>query len=191
MTKGGLTGKVVFKCSDGRPLLAFIGEGVPKWATGALDLEGLKASAEVVFSDPRTTVRNLKAMGEKIHVEGDFDRRGEDSSGAFYIESGILRIAVEMKGQKTIVHPLFPRTWFDKQRAVESRGRATRIPEEGLAHARILKIRFDSFLFWRDSMRHRILASALARLRLRARSASRPRPGDRRFRRSTLWRSRR
>ncbi|MET0619061.1 MAG: hypothetical protein ABW056_02215 [Thermoanaerobaculia bacterium] len=120
MTPGGLTGKVVFKCSDGRPLLAFIGEGVPKWAAGILDLEGLKASAEVVFSDPRTTVRNLKATGEKILVEGDFDRRGEDSSGAFYIESGILKIAVEMKGQKTIVHPLFPRTWFDKQRAVES-----------------------------------------------------------------------
>ena len=120
MQAGGLTGKVVIQCSDGRPLFAFLGEGIPKWAAGLLDLEGLKASAEVVFSDPRTTVRNLKATGENLLVEGDYDRRGENSSGAFYLESGILKIAVEMQGKKTILHPLWPRTWFDKQRGVES-----------------------------------------------------------------------
>lgn len=120
MLTGGLSGKVVLQCSDGRPLFAFLGDGLPKWAAGILDLEGLKASAEVVFSDPRTTVRNLKATGENLLVEGDYDRRGEDSSGAFYLESGILKIAVEMQGKKTILHPLWPRTWFDKQRGVES-----------------------------------------------------------------------
>jgi hypothetical protein len=125
MTKGGLTGKITFKCSDGRPLLAFLGEkGLPKWTQGILDLTGLAASAEVVFSDPRTTVRNLKAEGEKILIEGDFDRRGEASRGAFYIESGILKIAVELQDQKAILHPLFPRTWFDKQRAEEAEGSA-------------------------------------------------------------------
>ncbi len=120
MTKNGLTGRVVFQCSDGRPLLAFLGEkGLPRWAQGILDLTGLSASANVVFSDPRTSVRGLKAEGEKILIEGDFDRRGEASSGTFYIESGILRIAVELQGQKAILHPLFPRTWFDKQRDAE------------------------------------------------------------------------
>lgn len=120
MLSSGLSGKVVFQASDGRPLFAFLGEGLPKWVASILDLEGLKASAEVVFSEPRTTVRNLKATGEKLLVEGDFDRRGENSSGAFYLESGILKIAVEMQGKKTILHPLWPRTWFDKQRGVES-----------------------------------------------------------------------
>lgn len=117
LTKTGLAGHVVFRCSDGRPLLAFIGEkGLPKWTQGILDLQGLKASADVVFSDPRTTVRDLKAEGEKVLIEGDFERRGEASAGQFYIESGILKIAVELQGDKTILHPLFPRTWFDKQR---------------------------------------------------------------------------
>jgi hypothetical protein len=126
MTKSGLTGRVVFQCSDGRPLLAFLGEkGLPRWAQGILDLTGLSASANVVFSDPRTSVRGLKAEGEKILIEGDFDRRGEASGGAFYIESGILRIAVELQGQKTILHPLFPRTWFDKQRGAEGAGADT------------------------------------------------------------------
>jgi len=120
MLTGGLAGKVVIRCSDGRPLFAFLGEGIPKWAAGLLDLEGLKASSEVVFSEPRTTVRHLKATGEKLLVEGDYDRRGENSTGAFYLESGILKIAVEMQGKKTILHPLWPRTWFDKQRGVES-----------------------------------------------------------------------
>jgi len=120
MLTGGLAGKVVIRCSDGRPLFAFLGEGIPKWAAGMLDLEGLKASSEVVFSEPRTTVRHLKATGEKLLVEGDYDRRGENSTGAFYLESGILKIAVEMQGKKTILHPLWPRTWFDKQRGVES-----------------------------------------------------------------------
>jgi hypothetical protein len=127
MTKSGLTGRVVFKCSDGRPLLAFLGEkGLPRWTAGILDLTGLSASANVLFSDPRTTVRSLKAEGEKILIEGDFDRRGEASHGAFYIESGILKIAVELQDQKTILHPLFPRTWFDKQRGEEAEPEAAK-----------------------------------------------------------------
>jgi hypothetical protein len=120
LTKGGLTGKVQFQCSDGRPLLAFLGEkGLPKWTQGILDLTGLSAAADVVFSQPRTTVRGLRATGEKILVEGDYDRRGDSARGVFYLESGILKIGVELQGQKAILHPLFPRTWFDKERGSE------------------------------------------------------------------------
>src|SRR5262249_23867761 len=33
-----LTGKVSMECRDARPLLTFLGEGLPKWAQGALEL---------------------------------------------------------------------------------------------------------------------------------------------------------
>ncbi len=113
----GLTGKVTFKCSDGRPLIAFLGGALPKWTSGPIDLEGLTASANVVFSEPRTVVRGLEASGGKFTIAGEYDRRGERSQGAFLIDSGgLLVIGVELENGKTIVHPLLARQWFEKAR---------------------------------------------------------------------------
>jgi hypothetical protein len=113
----GLTGKVTFKCSDGRPLLAFLGGALPKWTSGLIDLEGLKASASVVFSEPRTVVRGLEASGGKFTIAGEYDRRGERSRGAFLIDDGgLLVIGVELDSGKTIVRPLLARQWFEKAR---------------------------------------------------------------------------
>jgi hypothetical protein len=118
LAKGGVSGKVALKCSDGRPLLAFLGEALPKWTRGLIDLEGLTATAGVVLSEPRTTVRNLQASGEKFSVEGDYDRRGETSHGAFYIESGILRVAVQLENGKPILRPFGARKWFEEHRGL-------------------------------------------------------------------------
>jgi len=113
-----LTGKVSMECRDARPLLAFLGEGLPKWAQGALELEGLKATADVVFSEPRTTIRNLEARGEKMTILGEFDRRGERSRGAFFIEGGLLSVGVELVDGKPKLRILTPRKWFDSQRGL-------------------------------------------------------------------------
>jgi hypothetical protein len=119
----GLTGRIALKCSDGRPLLAFLGEALPGWTKGLIDLEGLEGSADVVLSEPRTTVRNLMAAGGKFSVEGDYDRRGKTGRGAFYIESGILRVAVGLEDGKTSLHLFGPRKWFDEHRLQDSASR--------------------------------------------------------------------
>ncbi len=111
----GLTGRVALKCSDGRPLLAFLGEALPKWTKGLIDLEGLTVSAaDLVLSEPRTTVRGLEAAGGNFTVQGELDRRGETIRGAFLIESGILILGVELEGGKTIVRPFLARQWYAK-----------------------------------------------------------------------------
>ncbi len=114
--KNGLSGKVAFQCMDGRPLLAFLGESLPKWTRGLIDLEGLKATSDVVFSEPRTAVRNLHAEGGKFEINGEYDRRGEHSNGAFLIESGILIVGVELQDGKAAVRPLLAKQWFAKAR---------------------------------------------------------------------------
>ena len=113
----GLTGRVALKCSDGRPLLAFLGEGLPKWTQGLIDLDGLTASADVVLTEPRTAVRGLEAKGGKFTIEGDYDRRGEKARGAFLIETGILILGVELDDGKAILRPLLARQWFAKARS--------------------------------------------------------------------------
>ena len=113
----GLTAKVAIKCQDGRPLLAFLGAGLPKWVQGLIDLEGLTASADVIFSDPRTMVRGLSAEGGKFEIEGEYDRRGDHSRGAFLIDNGgLLVIGVELDGPRTVVRPLLAKQWFEKAR---------------------------------------------------------------------------
>lgn len=111
----GLSGRVALKCSDGRPLLAFLGEALPKWTKGLIDLEGLTVSAaDLVLSEPRSTVRGLEAQGGNFTVQGELDRRGETIRGAFLIESGILILGVELDGGKTIVRPFLARQWYAK-----------------------------------------------------------------------------
>jgi len=112
----GLTGKVAVQCSDGRPLLAFLGEALPKWTRGLIDLEGLTATADVVLSEPRTAIARLEASGGKFAIQGEYDRRGETVRGAFLIETGILIVGVELEGGKTIVRPVLARQWFEKAR---------------------------------------------------------------------------
>ncbi len=114
--KKGLKGRVALECKDGRPLLALLGQSLPKWTRGLIDLEGLKATAEVVFSEPRTTVRNLHAEGGNFQIEGEYDRRGEHSKGAFLIESGILIVGVELDDGTAVVRPFLARQWFAKAR---------------------------------------------------------------------------
>jgi hypothetical protein len=113
----GLTAKVAIKCQDGRPLLAFLGAGLPKWVQGLIDLEGLTASADVIFSEPRTMVRELSAEGGKFKIEGEYDRRGNRSRGAFLIDNGgLLVIGVELDGPRTVIRPLLAKQWFEKAR---------------------------------------------------------------------------
>ncbi len=113
-----LTAKVVIQCRDARPLFAFLGDTLPKWAQGMLKLEGLTATADVVFSEPRTTVRNLEVKGGEYAIEGEYDRRGERSRGAFFIEGNLLNVAVEIVDGKPKLHLLTPRKWFDAQRGL-------------------------------------------------------------------------
>lgn len=112
----GLTAKVAIRCKDGRPLVAFLG-ALPKWAMGLIDLDGLTASANVVFSEPRTVVRGLEASGGKFTIAGEYDRRGARSRGAFLIDGGgLLVIGVEIDDRRTVVRPILAKQWFAKAR---------------------------------------------------------------------------
>ena len=113
----GLTAKVAIKCQDGRPLIAFLGNALPKWVQGLIDLDGLTASADVIFSEPRTMVRELSVEGGKFKIEGEYERRGAHSRGAFLIDNGgILVIGVELDGPRSVVRPLLAKQWFEKAR---------------------------------------------------------------------------
>jgi hypothetical protein len=118
-----LIGKVTLKCRDARPFLAFLGESLPKWTGDLLELEGLTVTADVVLSEPRTTVRNLKVKGGKYTILGEYDRRGERSRGAFYVEGGLLNVGVELVDGKPKIQLLGPRKWFDKQRGLTATAR--------------------------------------------------------------------
>ncbi len=121
----GLTAKVTLRCKDGRPLVAFLGDKLPKWAMGLIDLDGLKAAVSVVFSEPRTVLRGLEASGGAFRIEGEYDRRGERSRGAFLIDNGrLLVIGVELDNGRAVVRPLLAKQWFEKARPLIHDGAA-------------------------------------------------------------------
>jgi hypothetical protein len=83
-----------------------------------LKLEGLTAKADVVFSEPRSTVRNLEVRGGEYAIEGEYDRRGERSRGAFFVEGNLLNVAVELVDGTPKLHVLGPKKWFETQRGL-------------------------------------------------------------------------
>jgi hypothetical protein len=70
-------------------------------------------------------VRGLSAEGGPFKIEGEYDRRGNRSRGAFLIDNGgILVIGVELDGPRTVVRPILAKQWFAKARPLVYGGAA-------------------------------------------------------------------
>jgi hypothetical protein len=115
--RDGLDARVALHCRDARPLLAVLGVGLPKWTRGLLTLEGLTADADVFLAPSRTRVHALEARGGNFHILGEYARRPGAESGAFLVESGVLRIGVGTGDGGAGVHLLTPQGWYERTSA--------------------------------------------------------------------------
>jgi hypothetical protein len=112
----GLEGKMKLECRDARPLFAVLRVGLPGWTRGLLTLQGLTANADVVLTRTRTRVHELEARGDKFHILGEYESRGEDERAAFLIETRLLRVGVKSLGGHTSLRLFTPVSWYAREK---------------------------------------------------------------------------
>jgi hypothetical protein len=112
-----LQAKVEVQCRDARPLLALLNTGLPQWAAGLLELEGLTASAELAAGPSLLRVRRLDAKGGSFHIEGEYRRKGRDKDGLFLIDAGKVNVGIAVDDGKAGLRLFGARDWFEKARA--------------------------------------------------------------------------
>ncbi|MEO8432326.1 MAG: hypothetical protein ABI592_12510 [Acidobacteriota bacterium] len=109
--------QVAVKCRDARPLFTLFEVGLPGWARGVLELEGLDASAKVGLGKNTTELEDLDASGGGFRVRGRYRDRPSSKRGAFLLEKGVLAVGLEIEGPKSSLKLLGARAWFAGQPA--------------------------------------------------------------------------
>lgn len=107
-----LASRVGVVARDARPLYTIFGVGLPKWAQGLARMENLKATAAIRLGPALVEARKLEASGEKLSIEGDYRKRGNDAEGAFLVSSGKLAAGVEIRAGKPSVKLVGAKKWF-------------------------------------------------------------------------------
>lgn len=114
----GLHARVDAQFRDGRPLLAVLGVGLPRWTRGLLDLDGLTATTSVVLAPARTSIQNLDARGGGFHILGEYEARGDRSRGIFLIDTGPLNVGVRTSNGTPSVRLIGAPSWYETEKAL-------------------------------------------------------------------------
>jgi hypothetical protein len=109
---------------DARPLLAVLGVDLPGWTRGLLSLEDFSATAEVAVGPSFARVKDFEARGGDFKIQGHYrrDRDRQTRSGALLIESGILRVGLDIRTGTTKVILFGPKKWYRKHLVSLRRG---------------------------------------------------------------------
>jgi hypothetical protein len=115
LTDGSLDARVVARLRDGRPLLALLPPGLPKWLVGLLDLRDFGAEGHVVHAPGRLTISKASMEAGTFALAGDYRETRRRSWGALLIRKGHLSVGVGLRSSGAAFHILGATEWFEKE----------------------------------------------------------------------------
>jgi len=115
LTDGSLDARVVARLRDGRPLVALLPPGLPKWLAGLLDLRDFGAEGHVMRAPGRLTISKASLEAGTFFLAGDYREARQRRWGALLIRKGRLSIGVGLQGSGTAFHILGASEWFEKE----------------------------------------------------------------------------
>jgi hypothetical protein len=115
LTDPSLNARVVARLRDGRPLVALLPPGLPKWLAGFLDLRDLGAEGHIVHVPGRLTISKASLEAGTFFLAGDYREARRRSWGALLIRKGPLSVGVGLQGSGTAVHIVGATEWFEKE----------------------------------------------------------------------------
>jgi hypothetical protein len=115
LTDGSLDARVVARLRDGRPLVAFLPSGPPKWLAGLLDLRGFGAEGRVARTPGRLTISKASLEAGAFSLAGDYRETRRRSWGALLIRKGRLSVGVGIGSSGAAFHILGATEWFEKE----------------------------------------------------------------------------
>jgi hypothetical protein len=115
LADGSLDARVVARLRDGRPLLALLPRGLPKWLAGFLDLRDFGAEGRVVHTPGRLTISKASMEAGTFFLAGDYRETRRRSWGALLIRKGRLSVGVGLRSSGAAFHILKAVEWFEKE----------------------------------------------------------------------------
>jgi len=114
LTDGSLEARVVARLRDGRPLVALLPSGPPKWLAGLLDLRDFGAEGHIALGPGRLTIAKASAEAGTFSLSGDYRETRRGAWGALLIRKGGLSVGVGL-GSGAAFHVLGATEWFENE----------------------------------------------------------------------------
>ena len=115
LTDSSWDARVVARLGDGRPLVALLPPGPPKWLAGLVDLRDLGAEGRLVHAPGRLAVSKASLEAGTFALSGDYRETRSRSWGALLIRKGVLSVGVELGSTGAAFHILGATEWFEKE----------------------------------------------------------------------------
>src|SRR5450759_914416 len=115
LTDGSLDARVVARLRDGRPLVALLPPGLPKWLAGLLDLRDFGAEGHVMRAPGRLTISKASMEAGTFFLAGDYRETRRRSWGALLIRKGRLSVGVGLGSSGAAFHIFGATKWFEKE----------------------------------------------------------------------------
>ncbi len=112
---GSFDARVVARLRDGRPLVALLPPGPPKWLAGLFDLRDLEAEGRVVRTPGRLTISKANLEAGTFLLAGDYRETRRRRWGALLIRKGGLSVGVGVGASGAAFHLLGATAWFEKE----------------------------------------------------------------------------
>ena len=115
LADGSLDARLVARLKDGRPLVALLPAGPPKWLAGLLDLRDFGAMGRVARAPGHLTISKASAEAGTFALEGDYRESRRGSWGALLIRKGNLAVGVGLRPAGAAFHLAGAAAWFERE----------------------------------------------------------------------------
>ncbi|MFI5119608.1 MAG: hypothetical protein ACHQM4_04300 [Thermoanaerobaculia bacterium] len=115
LTDGSLDARLSARLGDGRPLVALVPAGPPKWIAGLLDLRDFEASGRLRASRGFLALSPARAEAGTFSIDADWREARGRSWGALLVRKSALSLGVGIGESGTSLHLVGAAGWFAEE----------------------------------------------------------------------------
>ena len=112
---GSLDVHLSARLGDGRPLVALVPSGPPRWIAGLLDLRDFEASGRLRASRGFLALSPARAEAGTFSIDADWREARGRRWGALLVRKGVLSLGLGLGENRTSVHLVGAAGWFAEE----------------------------------------------------------------------------
>jgi hypothetical protein len=115
LADGSLDTHLSARLGDGRPLVALVPSGPPKWIAGLLDLRDFEASGRLRATRGSLTLSPARAEAGTFSIDADWREARGRRWGALLVRKGALSLGLGLRENGTSLHLVGAEGWFAEE----------------------------------------------------------------------------
>ncbi len=115
LTDGSLDARLSARLGDGRPLVALVPSGPPKWVAGLIDLRDFEASGRLRAAPGSLALSPAHAEAGTFSIDADWREVRGRGWGALLIRKGALSLGLGLGENGTSLHLVGAAGWFEEE----------------------------------------------------------------------------